>query len=62
MKKFYIHWNGAAWFVKEEAMFIKQGGLTQKWGQKWLKIEATSIEDAREKAGKTFAVKLKRFR
>lgn len=50
--KYYIHWNGAAWFVKEEQFFIDQGGKNSKWGKHWHLIEANSIEDARKKAEK----------
>lgn len=48
MKNFYIHMNaGNAVFVKTEEFFKDQGGLTQKWGTGWKKVQAHSIEDAR---------------
>ena len=36
-------------FVKTYAFFAEQGGFREKWGEKWVPIVATSIEDAREK-------------
>jgi hypothetical protein len=36
-------------FVKDLAFFRSQGGFTQKWGETWVPIVATSIEDARER-------------
>ena len=50
MKFYYIHQNcSGIIFVKTEAFFIEQSGLSQKWGRCWQKIEAKSIEDARKK-------------
>lgn len=48
----YVHFNGAAYFVKEADFFIAQGGLKDSWGKAWKPINAESIEDAREKAKK----------
>jgi len=46
---YYVLINaGHAAFVKTESFFISQGGLKEKWGRKWKKIKANSIEDARE--------------
>lgn len=36
-------------FVKDLAFFRGQGGFREKWGETWVPIVATSIEDAREK-------------
>jgi hypothetical protein len=36
-------------FVKELDFFRSQGGLEQKWGEHWVPVVATSVEDAREK-------------
>lgn len=44
---FYVHWNGAAWFVKEGDYFKAQGGLTAKWGKAWKPVQAMSCEHAR---------------
>lgn len=56
---FYVHWNGAAWFVKTADFFKSQGGHTQEWGKAWVPLVATSIEDARAKAAATLTVKLR---
>lgn len=49
MKSFYYHINsGNAAFVKTEAFFIDQGGLTEPWGKAWTKIQARSLDHARE--------------
>lgn len=50
MKKFYVMFNGAAWFVKDAAYFESQGGLTEKWGKEWVPLWANSIQHARELA------------
>lgn len=50
MGKYYVHWNGSAWFVKTAEYFEIQGGLFQRWGRFWKPIEADSIEHARKKA------------
>lgn len=50
LRQFYVHFNGASWFVKEGEFFKEQGGLTEKWGNAWRPIWATSIEHARDKA------------
>lgn len=54
---FYVHWNGAAIFVKAGLFFQQQGGLTEEWGKAWRSVEANSIEDAREKGYKLFGKK-----
>lgn len=54
MSRFYVHFNGAAWFVKTEQLFEVQGGLTSEWGRAWYPLEAASIEDARFKAEREF--------
>ena len=46
MSKFYVHHNSHSWFVKTEEMFIRQGGLTNTWGNVWRLIEADNLEDA----------------
>jgi hypothetical protein len=49
MKNFYYHINsGNAAFVKTEKFFIDQGGLTEPWGKAWTKIQARSLDHARE--------------
>lgn len=50
MNKYYVMFNGAAWFVKEAVFFESQGGLTEDWGKAWEPIYADSIEHARDKA------------
>jgi hypothetical protein len=49
MEYYYVHYNSVSVFVKAEDYFIERGGLTENWGKNWRKIEAKSIEDAREK-------------
>lgn len=53
MRIFYVHksWANAV-FVKTEAFFKDQGGLTEDWGKGWTPIGAESIEDARERGKK----------
>jgi hypothetical protein len=36
-------------FVKEADFFRSQGGETQPWGVNWIKVQAYSIEDARNR-------------
>lgn len=50
LKKYYVHFNGSAWFVKEAEFFKKQGGHRLPWGRGWMPIMAESIEDARIRA------------
>lgn len=51
LQSFYVHWNGAAMFVKEAEFFIQQGGLTEPWGKRWRgPIVARDVEDARVRA------------
>lgn len=45
---YYILVKPWAVYVKEEKFFESQGGLTQSWGAQWQKVEAESIEDARQ--------------
>ena len=45
----YVNQAGAV-FVKNFEFFREQGGLVETWGEKWVPIVATSIEDARTKA------------
>lgn len=51
IKEIYmIHVNsGSVVFVKEFNFFCDQGGFKQQWGNDWIPIIATSIEDARKK-------------
>lgn len=44
---YYIHHNGHSVFVKEAALFFKQGGETEPWGKAWKAVWAKSIEEAR---------------
>lgn len=49
-KTYMVHVNsGGSVFVKELEFFRSQGGLEGRWGLNWTPVEATSIEDAREK-------------
>lgn len=50
MNKYYAHYNGHSWFIKEAAFFEEQGGLTKPWGRNWKPIWADSLEQARTKA------------
>lgn len=50
LETFYVHHNGASWFVKGADFFALQGGHAEAWGKGWKPIRATSIEDARERA------------
>ena len=47
---FFVHFNGAAWFVKEGEFFESQGGLTEDWGKAWHAIGAYNTDDARARA------------
>ncbi len=50
LQSYYVHRNdGNKIFVKEEWFFIAQGGLKEEWGREWKKVEAYSIDGAREK-------------
>jgi len=40
-------------YVKEGKFFISQGGLFEKWGDAWERIETTGIKEARAIAIKT---------
>lgn len=55
---YYVHFNGAAVFVKEGEYFTSQGGKVQKWGEHWLKVQASSIGEARRIGAVIFGVKL----
>ena len=35
-------------YVKEGNFFVQQGGLREAWGASWIKVQADSIEHARE--------------
>jgi hypothetical protein len=50
MELYYVHFNGAAWFVKDGKFFESQGGLKEEWGKNWKPLYADSIEHARCKA------------
>jgi hypothetical protein len=43
----YVHFNGAAYFVKEASFFRAQGGLAASWGAAWKPVVAEDIESAR---------------
>lgn len=47
MMKYRILLQSGAVYVKEEAFFCEQGGLTEPWGQRWIAVQADSIEHAR---------------
>lgn len=57
LQLYYVTYNGGAWFVKESAFFLTQGGLSQDWGRNWRPISAGSIEDARRLAPTVFGHK-----
>lgn len=47
---YMVHVNsGGSVFVKTLWFFREQGGFAEPWGEGWVPIVATSIEDAREK-------------
>lgn len=49
--KFMVHYNGAAWFVKEKSFFDSQDKPDAKWKQGWNgPIEAEDVEHARRLA------------
>lgn len=50
---FYLHHNGHSVFAKKESFFKAQGGLTEPWGKNWVRVEASTIEEARELWPKT---------
>ena len=54
---YFVHYNGASVFVKEGEFFKSQGGLKEPWGEHWVPVVATSIEDAREKGYVWFGVR-----
>ena len=43
-------------YVKERSFFIQQGGLCDPWGKNWRRVEASSIEAARNKGKKMYRV------
>lgn len=49
--RYRVVWNenGETVYVKDADFFEQQGGLTEKWGKRWIEIQANSINDAREK-------------
>jgi len=50
LKTFYVHHNGASWFVKSEEFFASQGGHEEEWGKSWEPIKASNLTTAREVA------------
>lgn len=61
MNKYFVHWNGGAWFVKEAAFFVEQGGESEAWGKHWKALYADSIEHARDRAKLQFGVRGENF-
>lgn len=61
MEKFYVMFNGAAWFAKTGAYFESQGGLAEAWGKGWKPIWANSIDHARELAKQGVFIKQPEF-
>lgn len=51
---YMVHYNGSATFVKEYDFFKLQGGFEWPWGEDWIPVVATSIEEAREKGFQLF--------
>jgi hypothetical protein len=50
-----VHCNaGGSVFVKTYDYFKSQGGFEEEWGEVWVPVVATGIEDAREKGCKIF--------
>lgn len=57
MKDVYMvscNWAGSV-FVKTYDFFKQQGGLSEKWGESWQPVVASSIADAREKGCSMFS-------
>jgi len=50
LQTFYVHHNGAAWFVKDEELFTTQRGHELEWGRNWEPIKAPNLTTAREVA------------
>jgi hypothetical protein len=50
MGKYYALLKYPNVFVKEGDFFEGQGGLTEEWGQSWIRIEADDLGHARNKA------------
>jgi hypothetical protein len=48
-------------FVKELEFFRSQGGFKQRWGNNWVPVVATGIEDAREKGCAMFPAKARPY-
>lgn len=48
-------------FVKDLDFFREQGGFKQNWGESWIPIVATGIEDARKLACEMFPMIAKRY-
>lgn len=44
----FILVNSAGVYVKEGSFFRSQGGMKEEWGQAWERVEADSIEHARQ--------------
>lgn len=36
-------------FVKDYDFFVEQHGMLEKWGEDWVPVVATSVEEARKK-------------
>lgn len=49
MAKFAVLVEPWATYVKDWDFFVSEGGLKEKWGKRWIEVEAESIEDARRK-------------
>lgn len=49
LKNFYVLIESWAVYVKSEEFFKLQGGETEKWGEKWVQVQAADIEEARAK-------------
>lgn len=57
LKEYYVRPREINSFVKEGSFFESQGGLTDYWGRNWIKIEAKSLENAREIANEMYSNK-----
>lgn len=66
----YVHWNGGAWFVKEEGFFISQKndsirrGEAHPWWEAWRLLPefVDGFEHARLLAKTTWGVKGERWK
>jgi hypothetical protein len=48
-KVFFVLCHNGIVYVKEEAFFVSQGGLTEDWGKDWIKVKAFDMEEARDR-------------